>query len=37
MNYTIQSGILEFDEEGFSWEPQASSMILKILRFSSLE
>jgi hypothetical protein len=28
---------LEFDEEGFSWEPQAGLMIFKILGFSSLK
>jgi hypothetical protein len=28
---------LEFDEEGFSWEPQTSSLILRILGFASLK
>jgi hypothetical protein len=28
---------LQFDEEGFSWEPQAGSMIMKILGFSYLK
>jgi len=36
LSHGIQSNILEFDEKGFSWEPQASSMIMKILGFSYL-
>jgi hypothetical protein len=36
MSCRIQFSILEFDEEGFSWESQASSLILRILGFASL-
>jgi hypothetical protein len=28
---------LDFDEEGFSWEPQVGSLILRILGFASLK
>jgi hypothetical protein len=35
MNYKIYSSILEFDE-GFSWDPRAGSLIIRIGRFASL-
>lgn len=35
MSYIIYSSILEFNE-GFSWDPQAGSMILRIVGFASL-
>jgi hypothetical protein len=37
MSCRIQFNILEFDEKGFSWEPQAGSVILKNLRFAYLK
>ncbi len=36
MNWRIRVGVSDFDEMGFSWEAQTSSLILRIARFSSL-
>jgi hypothetical protein len=36
MNRRIRFGVSNFDEVEFSWEPQASLLILKIIGFASL-
>jgi hypothetical protein len=37
MNRKISFGVSDFDEMEFSWELQASSLILKVTRFASLK
>jgi hypothetical protein len=36
MNWRIRVGVSDFDEMGFSWESQTSSLILKITWFAFL-
>jgi hypothetical protein len=37
MNWRIRFGVFDFDEVVFSWEPQVGSLILRIIRFTSLK